>query len=129
MSVLVLMSALLTSTGSLGDIAKEICEALALMMQTTERRTLFNTSDAFEIINKSANTSTDGLIPKYLNSKDELSSDTLLVLLSAITFKGIISDDDWHVTGIKQVILMEVDEGGARAADITGIELDFRIDW
>nr|CDS32008.2 Estrogen regulated protein EP45 [Hymenolepis microstoma] len=53
-------------------------------------RTLFNTSDAFESINKWANASTDGLIPKYLNSKDELDEDSLLVLLNAITFK-----DSW----------------------------------
>lgn len=51
-------------------------------------RTLFNTSDAYEEINKWANTATDGLIPEYLKSEDELSRDTLLVLLNAITFVG-----------------------------------------
>ncbi|VDL59985.1 unnamed protein product, partial [Hymenolepis diminuta] len=53
-------------------------------------RTLFNTSDAYEEINKWANTATDGLIPEYLKSEDELSRDTLLVLLNAITFM-----DNW----------------------------------
>nr|CDS32011.1 serpin [Hymenolepis microstoma] len=48
-------------------------------------RTLFNTSDAFESINEWANASTDGLIPKYLNSKDELDENTLLILLNAIS--------------------------------------------
>ncbi|KAM3171187.1 hypothetical protein ACTXT7_017127 [Hymenolepis weldensis] len=49
-------------------------------------RTLFNTSDAYENINEWANTATDGLIPKYLKSQDELGQDTLLVLLNAIAF-------------------------------------------
>ncbi|VDN97692.1 unnamed protein product [Rodentolepis nana] len=56
----------------------------------TVKRTRFNNLDAFENINKWANTVTDGLIPRYLNSKDELPEDTLLVLLNAITFK-----DEW----------------------------------
>lgn len=53
-------------------------------------RTLFNTSDAYENINKWANTATDGLIPEYLKSENELPQDTLLVLLNAITFM-----DNW----------------------------------
>lgn len=57
----------------------------------TVMRTLFTTSDAFENINKWANKSTDGLIPKYLDSKDDLNEDALMVLLNAITFKGKLS--------------------------------------
>lgn len=51
-------------------------------------RTFFNSSEAFNSINKWASSATDGLIEKYLKSPEELSSDTLLVLLSAIAFKG-----------------------------------------
>ncbi|VDM27980.1 unnamed protein product, partial [Hydatigera taeniaeformis] len=149
MSVLVLLSALLTSKGPEGETAKEICEAIvgvekretcsnlnypnieqmlgrirtgvadsrteggdkilslsnAIFLQkglhvhpnfltgftrtgiNHVEETLFNTSEAFEKINEWARSSTDGLIERFLRSKDELSSDTLMILLNAIAFK------------------------------------------
>ncbi|KAL5111819.1 Serpin I2 [Taenia crassiceps] len=56
-------------------------------------KTLFNTSEAFKSINDWARSSTEGLIEQFLKSNNELSSDTLMVLLSAIAFK-----DNWAKT-------------------------------
>ncbi|KAH9286988.1 Alpha-1-antitrypsin-like protein CM55-MM [Echinococcus granulosus] len=155
LSVLVLLSALLTSKGPEGKTAKEICQAIvgkreketcsdlkypnieqkldrirtgAANSKTEDgkkilslsnavflrkglhiypgflerfagfgedrvKQVLFNTSEAFEKINEWSCSSTDGLIEHFLKSKDELSSDTLMVLLSAIAFK-----DNWAKT-------------------------------
>ncbi|VDK33095.1 unnamed protein product [Taenia asiatica] len=155
LSVLVLLSALLTSKGPEGETAKEICKAIVgerekktcnnlsypNIEQMLERirigvansrredktkilslsnavflqkgfhvnqeflnrfakpnidyveKTLFNTSEAFARINDWARSSTDGLIEQFLKSSDEISSDTLMALLSAIAFK-----DNWAKT-------------------------------
>eukprot|EP00108_Taenia_solium_P003512 TsM_000807300 transcript=TsM_000807300 gene=TsM_000807300 len=155
LSVLVLLSALLTSKGPEGETAKEICEAIVgerekktcsnLSYPNIERmleririgvansrrednnkilslsnavflqkgfhvnqeflkrfakpnidhveKTLFNTSEAFASINDWARSSTDGLIEQFLKSNNEISSDTLMALLSAIAFK-----DNWAKT-------------------------------
>lgn len=60
----------------------------AMFYGDTVMRTLFNTSAAFNSINAWANRATDGLIPQYLKSQDELSPDTLMMLLNAFTFTG-----------------------------------------
>ncbi|VDD74283.1 unnamed protein product [Mesocestoides corti] len=158
LSVLVLLSALLTSKGASGETAREICEGIigkkakrscdnldypeieklldrirtgversrrggepqvlsisnAVFMQEGYRfypgfhtnfaklrgdrieQTDFNTSKAVEAINRWVRSSTDGLIEKMYNSPHELSRDTLMVLLNAITFK-----DNWAKTFLK----------------------------
>ncbi|VDN97925.1 unnamed protein product [Rodentolepis nana] len=87
-------------------------------------RTLFNNSDAFENINEWANTATDGLIPKFLNSKDEFSEDAVLVLLSAITFKGISNSAPLYAVDAKQIGMIEVDEAGVKAAAVSAFKLE-----
>ncbi|KAM7541265.1 hypothetical protein Aperf_G00000029501 [Anoplocephala perfoliata] len=72
-------------------VEEEFVQKFAALQGDRVERTFFNSSDAFDSINEWARSATDGIIEKYLKSPDELSSDTLMVLLSAIAFK-----DNWN---------------------------------
>ncbi|KAM7540204.1 hypothetical protein Aperf_G00000029510 [Anoplocephala perfoliata] len=72
-------------------VEEEFVQKFAAVQGDRVERTFFNSSDAFDSINEWARSATDGIIEKYLKSPDELSSDTLMVLLSAIAFK-----DNWR---------------------------------
>lgn len=70
----------------------------------------FKTSDAFDKINTWAESATDGLIKNYLKDKSELSTETLMMLLNAIAFKGkklmvwlgTLPIDNWAKTFMKE---------------------------